>query len=135
MKRTWYVSLKRTWYVSAKMTVRILVYGLLRRGEPMHGLLAGADFLGETRIPGYDLFDLGEYPAAHAGAGGITAELYELPSPAVLDVLDRAEGVPTLFRRDLVEGAWLYVYARPVEGAPRITSGDWRSPPRPPSSH
>ena len=108
------------------MTVRLLVYGLLRRGEPMHGLLAGADYLGDVRLEGYDLFDLGEYPAAVPGKGGITAELYELPSPAVLQVLDEAERVPTLYRRELVEGAWLYVYARPVGGAPRIASGDWR---------
>ncbi len=114
------------------MTVRLLVYGLLRKGEPMHGLLAGAEFLGERRLQGYDLFDLGEYPAAVPGTGAVVAELYELPSPAVVDVLDRAEGVPTLYRRELVEGAWLYVYARPVGRAPRITSGDWLSPPRPP---
>jgi gamma-glutamylcyclotransferase (GGCT)/AIG2-like uncharacterized protein YtfP len=113
------------------MTVRLLVYGLLRRGEPMHGLLAGAEFLGEQRLEGYDLFDLGEYPAAAPGTGVITAELYDLPSPAVLQVLDEAERVPTLYRRELVRDAWLYVYARPVERAPRIRSGDWRSPPRP----
>jgi gamma-glutamylcyclotransferase (GGCT)/AIG2-like uncharacterized protein YtfP len=108
------------------MTVRLLVYGLLRRGEPMHGLLAGADYLGDVRLEGYDLFDMGEYPAAVPGAGAIQAELYELPSPAVLEVLDEAERVPTLYRREMVDGAWLYIYAQPVEAAPRIASGDWR---------
>jgi len=115
------------------VTVRLLVYGLLRRGEPMHGLVAGAVFLGEKRIAGYDLFHMGEYPAAVPGTGGITAELYELPSPAILAVLDEAERVPTLFRRELVLGAWLYVYADAVGAAPRIPSGDWRLlPPAPP---
>jgi gamma-glutamylcyclotransferase (GGCT)/AIG2-like uncharacterized protein YtfP len=110
------------------MTVRLVVYGLLRRGEPMHGLLAGADFLGELRLEGYELLDLGEHPAAVPGSGGIVAELYELPSPAVLAVLDEAEG--PLYRRELVEShgapAWVYVCARPPPGAPRIPSGDWR---------
>lgn len=115
------------------MTVRLFVYGLLRRGGPMHGLLAGAEFLGEVRIAGYDLFHMGEYPAAAPGAGEIVAELYELPSPAVLEVLDEAERVPTLYRRELVDGAWLYVYAAEVGGAPRIASGDWRRPLAPPS--
>ena len=113
------------------MTVRLLVYGLLRRGQPMHGLLAGADFLGERRVSGYDLFDLGEHPAAVLGKGAVTAELYELASPAVLRVLDEAERVPTRYRRELVDGAWLYVYVPPLGGAPRIPSGDWCSPPRP----
>ncbi len=116
------------------MTLRILVYGLLRRGEPMHGHLAGARFVEEVRVPGYDLFHMGEYPAAVPGAGVLVAELWELAGAEALDALDLAEGVPTLYRREQVDGAWLYVYAQPVGGAARIASGDWRSPPRPPSS-
>jgi len=114
------------------MTVRLIVYGLLRRGEPMHGLLTGAEFLGEVRIDGYELRNLGDYPAAVPGAGAIAGELYELPSPAVLEVLDEAEGVhavPPLYRRELVHAlgapAWLYVFAQPPGGAPGIGSGDW----------
>jgi len=114
------------------MTVRLLVYGLLRRGGPMHGLLSGSEFLGQVRVTGYDLFHMGEYPAAVPGAGVIVAELYELPSPAVLKVLDELERVPTLYRRELVEGAWLYIFAGAVGGAPRIDSGDWCLPPGPP---
>ncbi|HEX5136369.1 MAG TPA: gamma-glutamylcyclotransferase family protein [Planctomycetota bacterium] len=116
------------------MTLRILVYGLLRRGGTLHGLLAGARYLEDVRVPGYDLFHMGEYPAAVPGKGAIVAELWELASADALSALDRAEGVPTLYRRERVLDAWLYVYARPPGGAPRIASGDWLSPPRPPSS-
>jgi gamma-glutamylcyclotransferase (GGCT)/AIG2-like uncharacterized protein YtfP len=114
------------------MTVRIVVYGLLRRGARMSNLLSGAEYLGEVVLDGYRLFDLGDYPGAVPGEGVITGELYELASPAVLDLLDEAERVdadPPLYRRVLVEAggapAWLYVYAGPVEISAWITSGDW----------
>ena len=115
------------------MTVRLAVYGLLRRGERLAHLMAGADLLGEARIDGYALFDLGEYPGAVGGGGGVVCEIYEAASPAVLDLLDEAEGVfaePPLFRRELVEAlgapAWIYVYAGPVTPGARIASGDWK---------
>jgi gamma-glutamylcyclotransferase (GGCT)/AIG2-like uncharacterized protein YtfP len=114
------------------VNTRLLVYGLLRRGEPMHGLLGDAVFLGEVRLPGFDLFHMGEYPAAVPGTGTIVAELYEI-RVSLLEVLDRAERVPTLYRREIQEGAWLYVFAGAVGGAPRIASGDWLRPPGPPS--
>ena len=116
------------------MTARLVVYGLLRKGASMSRLLAGAEFLGEVVVDGYQLFDLGDYPGAVTGTGAITGELYELASPALLDVLDEAEKVhldPPLYRRALVEvrgePAWLYVYARHVDVAQRIQTGDWLS--------
>jgi len=114
------------------MTVRIVVYGLLRRGARMSNLLRGAEFLGEVALDGYRLYDLGDYPGAAPGEGTILGELYELASPAVLELLDEAERVdadPPLYRRELVEAggtpAWLYVYAGPVEASAWIRSGDW----------
>ena len=56
------------------MTVRIVVYGLLRRGARMNNLLHGAEFLGEVVVDGYQLYDLGDYPAAVAGEGVIVGE-------------------------------------------------------------
>jgi gamma-glutamylcyclotransferase (GGCT)/AIG2-like uncharacterized protein YtfP len=124
------------------MTVRLVVYGLLRRGASMSGLLSGAEFLGEVTVPGFGLYDLGDFPGAVAlgdvvageEEGGVVGELYELPSPAVLDLLDEAEHVhadPPLYTRALIEAqgapAWFYVYARPVDAAARIPSGDWFS--------
>jgi gamma-glutamylcyclotransferase (GGCT)/AIG2-like uncharacterized protein YtfP len=114
------------------MTVRIVVYGLLRRGARMSNLLGGAEFKGEVVLPGYRLYDLGDYPGAVPGEGAIVGELYELASPAVLELLDEAERVeadPPLYRRVLVEAggapAWLYLWAGPVDSSARITSGDW----------
>jgi gamma-glutamylcyclotransferase (GGCT)/AIG2-like uncharacterized protein YtfP len=114
------------------MTVRLVVYGLLRRGESLAHLMDGAEFLGDVNVPGFDLYDLGHYPGACPGDGAVVGELYELASPAVLDLLDEAEGVhqkPPLYRRELVDAqgipAWFYVYARHVAPDKRIDSGDW----------
>ena len=90
--------------------------------------------LGDVRLAGFEMHDLGDYPAAVAGEGSIAADVYELPSPAVLDVLDEAEGIhrkPPLYTRELVTAldapAWLYVWAGDVPEGRRIESGDWRS--------
>ena len=111
---------------------RVVVYGLLRRGGPMRRLLEGARLVGRVTLQGFDLHDLGRYPGAVAGEGTLVGELYELPHAGMLDVLDEREGaflVPPLFDRVVVEAdgrpAWIYLYARSVEGVPRIESGDW----------
>jgi len=118
------------------VTVRLVVYGLLRRGASMSDLLHGAEYKGPVTVPGFDLYDLGPFPGAVPGTGELRGELFELASPAVLAVLDEAEGVhakPPLFRRELVEAkdapAWMYVFAaKPPENAHRIESGDWLLP-------
>ena len=116
----------------ARMTTRLLVYGLLRCGLSMNEMLEGAVSLGERRVAGFDLYDLSDYPGAAPGAGTLIAELYRLASAAQLEALDEAEGLhfdPPLYCRQAVRledgEAWLYVYARPLDGAPRIASGDW----------
>jgi gamma-glutamylcyclotransferase (GGCT)/AIG2-like uncharacterized protein YtfP len=112
--------------------IPLVVYGLLRGGEPLHAHLRGAAARGEVRLEGFDLHDLGEYPGAVRGGGTLVGELFDLPNPSVLAALDDAEGVglvPPLYERVLVDvagrSAWLYLYARPVEGCPKIASGDW----------
>lgn len=124
--------------------LRLLVYGLLREGHSLSNLMAGAERLGACRVPGFDLFDLGDYPGATPGSGELIGELYRLPSAASFEALDEAEGVqdePPLYRRQLVsltpaelgepQQAWLYVYARPLGDAPRIPTGDWVDRKRP----
>ena len=114
------------------MSTRLFVYGLLRKGDEMANLMSGAKALGEVQVHGYDLFDLGDYPGAVPGEGSVTGELYELPGPEAFEVLDRAErcfDTPPLYRRQVVKAgpklAWMYIYARSTDHAPRIESGDW----------
>ncbi len=122
----------------------LFVYGTLRRGaeHPMHGpLRAASSLVGDARIRGA-LHRIDGYPALRLDAreDWVRGEVYELHDPAVLTVLDDYECMgpsdpePHEFRRvhgsvtldggrDLV--AWIYEYAWPLDGRPRITSGDF----------
>lgn len=91
-----------------------------------------AEFLGERRVPGFVMYNLGRYPAVVPGKGELVGELYRVPDPQTLHVLDHAEGVfddPPLYARvqiQLDDGpVWLYQYERSVDGCQRIPSGDW----------
>jgi gamma-glutamylcyclotransferase (GGCT)/AIG2-like uncharacterized protein YtfP len=114
------------------MSTRLVVYGLLRKGESMAPLLRRATWEGRVVLEGFAMVDLGSYPGVIRAEGSIVGEVYGLPHAGLIDVLDRAEGVfenPPLYRRIEVEAlgrpAWLYVYDRDLSGLRRIESGDW----------
>lgn len=124
----------------------LFVYGTLRSDAdgPMHRLIArGALRVGAATVAGR-LYDVGPYPAAVPSAAGdrIRGELLALLLPAsrLLAALDAYEGfnpaepaaslyvrARATIRRDSGEEAeaWIYWYARPVDGLARIGSGDW----------
>lgn len=122
----------------------LFVYGTLRRsaGHPMHTVLReNASLLGPARVRGV-LVVVGSYPGLvlDAGAGWVHGELYRLRDPVVLVPLDDYEGAgpldpePREYRRvratvQPLEGgeqeAWVYEYARPIDGLPIIASGDF----------
>ena len=111
---------------------RVVVYGLLRKGQSMAHMLADARFVGRVELSGFDLYHLGKYPGAVDGDGKIHGEVYEVES---LTTLDEAEGThkdPPLYKRIEIEAlgapAWIYVYARPLTDSFRIDSGDWANP-------
>jgi gamma-glutamylcyclotransferase (GGCT)/AIG2-like uncharacterized protein YtfP len=68
------------------------------------------------------------------GAGVVYGEVYEVPEEA-LQSLDWVEGVPVLYRRELIEvvfedgvslKAWAYIYNGNVKGFPRVEEGEWK---------
>lgn len=123
----------------------VFVYGTLKRGEPNHGLLRRARFLGRRRLPGVRMHDLGPYPmAVPAGGAGrdgqldgsplIHGELFCVDAEG-LAALDRLENVPSDYARlrlTLSDGtpAWVYL-GRPeqVSGAALVPYGDWGTAP------
>jgi gamma-glutamylcyclotransferase (GGCT)/AIG2-like uncharacterized protein YtfP len=119
---------------SPDATVKLFVYGTLRRAGRFHAPLAAQPFLGPARTaPSYALLDLGDYPGLVCdGAAGqaVEGELYAVAGP-LLDLLDRIEGAPRLFRLAPIElegqdgPVFAYFYQRPVNGQPRCPGGRW----------
>jgi len=127
---------------------RLFVYGSLLStlDLPAHRMLhPGASFVATGWVSGR-LYDTGEYPAlvfAGSGSDRVLGELYALDptrAESLLARLDRFEGyLPddpqgSLFRRVrtevTLEGggealAWVYRYARSMEGFSAISSGDY----------
>ena len=57
----------------------IATYGTLRRGGVWHGQYEDSmRYLGTHDVPGYNLYDLGPYPAATVGTGILTIDLFEV---------------------------------------------------------
>ena len=116
--------------------ILVFVYGTLLRGESNAYLLAGAQYLGHAHTgPGFELVDLGAYPAMTPGGNSsVAGELYAVDS-RTLATLDRLEGHPDYYRRTGIvlsdgTGAQTYVMSPDrVLGYPRIESGDWRGRP------
>jgi gamma-glutamylcyclotransferase (GGCT)/AIG2-like uncharacterized protein YtfP len=118
-------------------TRHLFVYGTLRRGAPMHGLLSeGLRFVSPARVRGR-LYDMGAYPAfvdAADDASRVLGELFEFTEDPerLLEVLDRYEGesferiVCAVAANDGRElRAFLYCFrGDPSRGRP-IASGDY----------
>jgi gamma-glutamylcyclotransferase (GGCT)/AIG2-like uncharacterized protein YtfP len=113
----------------------LFVYGTLMRGFALHAMLERcADFVGAGQTAGL-LFDLGRYPAARPGGGGlIHGEVYRLRDPGSWLALDSAEG--SQYHRGetgvrMAGGeqvtAYIYWYVGPLSRAVPIPGGDYRA--------
>jgi len=123
----------------------LFVYGSLRRGFELHGVLTGlgARHVGKASLRGR-LFDLGHYPGVKpstAGADRVQGEVYRLVNPErALQILDRAEGLrpgapaDSLYRREAAAvtledastaQAWVYWLGRWSGPKRLIASGDY----------
>jgi gamma-glutamylcyclotransferase (GGCT)/AIG2-like uncharacterized protein YtfP len=100
------------------MGVKLFVYGTLKKGNERHHYLKGCQFIGYGKAKGFILYDLGEFPGMIKGDGEVAGEVYEVPE-SLLKEIDWVEGVPDLFRRELIEvlledgqivSAYAYIY-------------------------
>jgi gamma-glutamylcyclotransferase (GGCT)/AIG2-like uncharacterized protein YtfP len=114
----------------------VFVYGTLKRGGGLHGVLQGADtaHVADGFVEGYALLDLGSFPGMVRGLAHdrVYGECYGV-SPATLNQLDRVEAEGSLYDRKLVavrtshkriRWAYAYIYRHPAD-QPVIDSGRW----------
>lgn len=111
------------------MKERVFVYGTLRSGGGQSARMNCGQRLGQALVRG-DLYQVDWYPAAVlGGVSEIVGEVFEL-NPEDLAALDEYEGdeyrrVRATVRGIVVGEAWIWEWARSVEGLRRIPSGDW----------
>lgn len=114
----------------------LFVYGSLKRGMANHPQLQQAVWVGCARLEGLALYDLGPFPmviACSEPGSAIEGELYQV-NAALLERLDRFEGAPRLYQRELHrlssgEAVWVYVgRAQQVRHVKRLSSGCWQGP-------
>lgn len=111
----------------------VFVYGTLLQGECNHTWLQRARFLGRSSTRhGYDLRDLGSFPALVEGGGSVVhGEIYACDRRTLLG-LDEIEDCPDFYYRGAIElddGRTALAYLLPRGSArhfPVIESGDWR---------
>ena len=107
----------------------VFVYGTLMKGEANHRYLENSVFLGKTLLEGYDMYNVGWYPAIVAGDGLVVGEVYEVPV-ADIPSIDSLEGEGSLYvkkcERVTLNGetvfALVYVYLGDCSGLERISS-------------
>ena len=112
----------------------VFVYGTLMRGERAHSFLSGAEYVGEYRLMGYAMYDLGWYPGIVPDPGRtVYGEIYCVHEKMLRD-MDRYEGEGSLYHRteviaendtETVE-TFVYVYAKNPRGD-LIPDGRWNS--------
>lgn len=105
----------------------LAVYGTLRKGFYNHRLISHCRFLGETKLNGWVMVDVGAYPAIFPGDSQIVVEVYEIDDKD-LTTCDYLEGFPSYYNRMLVDTefgkAWIYFWDSRSD-LPLVESGDW----------
>jgi gamma-glutamylcyclotransferase (GGCT)/AIG2-like uncharacterized protein YtfP len=110
----------------------VFVYGSLRKGMHNHRVMGSSKLLAEATLTGFDMYQVSSFPAIVVGEGGVKGEIY-LVDNATLARLDRLEGHPRMYRREVVTvqsgsclfDVWVYVWQGPVDYLAPVPSGDW----------
>ena len=107
---------------------KVFVYGTLMKGESNHGYLENSTLVSKATIRGYEMYDVGFYPAIIHGDSLIVGELYTVPLEDVPSI-DMLEGEGSLYgkRCETVTDsdgneslAFVYVYLGEVSGLEKI---------------
>ncbi len=112
---------------------KVFVYGTLMSGEANRGYLENSLCLGSATIEGYDMHDMGWYPAIIPGDSIIIGELYQVPINDI-PAIDMLEGEGSLYAKKCetvttADGkktiAFVYVYLGSVFGHEKIPA--WKN--------
>lgn len=111
----------------------LAVYGTLRKGYGNHRLLNGARFIRDQWLAGFIMCGTSIPFVFSSRLPGqeIKIEIYEVDQKT-LERIDRLEGHPNWYRREMVETdvgrAWIYLVQEDgVRHMPIIKSGDWET--------
>lgn len=109
---------------------KVFVYGTLMRGEGNHDYLNNSTCLSKATAEGYDMYDVGWYPAIIPGDNLIIGELYQVPKDDMASI-DMLEGEGHLYFKkcEIVtdsEGkttfAFIYLYLGDCSSLKKIAS-------------
>ena len=106
---------------------KVFVYGTLMKGETNHGFLRHSTFLGNAAIEGYEMYNVGLFPAIIPGDGLAIGEVYSVPVEDIPSI-DSLEGEGSLYEKKCeritlngeVTFAFLYVYLSDCSDLERI---------------
>jgi gamma-glutamylcyclotransferase (GGCT)/AIG2-like uncharacterized protein YtfP len=111
----------------------VFVYGSLKKGFANHPYVSDQNLISTGVLYGFDMFNLGRFPALKEGQGKVTGEVYEVDE-ATFALLDRLEGHPTMYKRqenlvhlpygDSLE-AWVYIYQGTVSSQEQVGE-EWK---------
>lgn len=108
----------------------VFVYGTLMSGESNHNYLNNSAYIGQGTIEGYDMYNVGRFPAIIEGDDLIIGELYQV-SINDLPAIDELEGEGTFYLKKCEtvtdsEGktsfAYIYVFLEDVSNLERIST-------------
>lgn len=106
----------------------VFVYGTLMKGETNHHYLENSICLGPAVIEGYDMYNVGWYPAITTGDNMIVGELYQVPKEDMF-AIDMLEGEGHLYIKKCetitIDGgktalAFVYIYMKDCSNLERI---------------
>ena len=115
--------LKINEYFSAR---NVFVYGTLMKGENNHHFLENSTFLKRAVINGYEMYNVGWYPAIIPGEGKIPGELYEVHESdmARIDMLE-GEGILYIRKCEIATDktlTYIYEFLEDTTGLEKIDS-------------
>ena len=105
------------------------VYGTLKKGHSNHHLIDHCHYLGECISENdYTMYSVNDwYPAVvFGGEDAILMEVFRVDDKETADNLDRLEGYPSLYIKDIIKtpygNATIYLFNRKVDNLNKVKS-------------